>query len=107
LHYFDVCFIGRNNTPLFDYGVSSNKYFDYMLASKPILESSNEIQSPAQLANCGITVRPESPEAIVEGIKKLQLLSTAALYKFGENGYHYVVKNHNFECLSEKYSKLF
>ena len=37
LGHFDICFIGRNNSPLFDHGVSSNKYFDYMLASKPVL----------------------------------------------------------------------
>ncbi len=107
LSYVDVCFIGRNNTPLFDYGVSSNKYFDYMLASKPILESSNEIKSPAQLSNCGITVKPESAEAIVEGILALQATAAPILKKIGENGYHYVLKYHNFEYLSEKYSKLF
>jgi len=28
LRYFDVCFVGRNDSPLFKHGVSANKYFD-------------------------------------------------------------------------------
>ena len=107
LKLFDICFIGRNDTKLFDYGVASNKYFDYMLASKPILESSNRIKSPAELSECGIVVNPESSVAIIEGINKLEAMSTKELEKLGEKGYHYVKKYHNFDYLSEKYLNLF
>jgi hypothetical protein len=107
LKYFDVCFIGRNNTPLFNYGVSSNKYFDYMLASKPILESSNFIKGPTELSNCGLIVKPESGKAIVEGILEFQKMSSKKLEGIGEHGFIYVRKYHNFEYLSEKYLKLF
>jgi len=107
LQYFDVCFIGRNDTPLFDYGVSSNKYFDYMLAKKPILESSNKINSPAQLSECSITVQPENAQAIVDGILNFKAISPNSLKGIGEKGYNYVRKYHNFEYLSEKYIKLF
>lgn len=107
LTYFDVCFIGRSNTSLFDYGVASNKYFDYMLAKKPILESSNKIKSPAELSGCGITVLPENYLAIVEGIREFRKMSTSQLKSIGEAGYDYVKKYHNFEYLSDKYLKLF
>ena len=107
LSTFDVCFIGRNNTPLFDYGVSSNKYFDYMLAKKPVLVSSNLIKDPVELSGCGITVRAENSLAIAEGIEKLYNLSTEDLHKLGGLGYEYVKKYHNFEHLSTQYLKLF
>lgn len=107
LKLFSVCFIGRNDTPLFDYGVSSNKYFDYLLAGKPVLESSNFIDSPAQLSECGITVKPENAQAIVDGILKFQEMTVDELKNFGEKGCSYVKKYHNFEYLSEKYLKLF
>ncbi|MCK5815240.1 MAG: hypothetical protein KAH07_04775, partial [Flavobacteriaceae bacterium] len=106
LSTFNVCFIGRNNTPLFDYGVSSNKYFDYMLAKKPVLVSSNLIKDPVELSGCGITVKAENSLAIKEGIEKLYRLSTEDLNKMGELGYDYVKKNHNFEVLSNQYLKL-
>jgi len=107
LSFFDVCYVGRYNIKLYDYGVSYNKYFDYMLASKPILESSNQIKSPAQLANSCSTVKPESSEAIVEGIEYFKNLGVDELNKMGVNGFNYVKKNHNFEYLSDKYLKLF
>jgi len=107
LPLFDVCFIGRNDVKLFDYGVSSNKYFDYMLAGKPILESSNEIKSPAQLAGCSITVLPENASAIVDGILKFQGMGKVELEKLGKKGYEYVEKYHNFEYLSNLYLNIF
>ena len=107
LKLFNICFIGRNDTPLFDYGVSSNKYFDYMLASKPIIESSNLIKSPVELSECGVTVAPESGASIVEGILTLKNLPVKNLEIIGEKGRIYVRKYHNFDSLSTKYLKLF
>ncbi|WP_456377216.1 glycosyltransferase family 4 protein [Lutibacter sp.] len=107
LNLFNICFIGRNDTKLFDYGVASNKYFDYMLAKRPILESSNSIKSPAELSKCGLRVKPESSTAIVKGIYKLQSMNPEQLNNLGIKGYNYVKKYHNFDYLSEKYLKLF
>ncbi len=78
-----------------------------MLAKKPILESSTKINSPTELSGCGIVVKPESSTSIVKGIKKFQAMTSKELDNFGEKGYKYVLKYHNFEYLSEKYIKLF
>ncbi len=107
LKLFDVCFIGRNDTPLFDYGVSSNKYFDYMLSKKPVLVSSRKIKDPVELSGCGIIVKPESAKAIADGILKLYNLPKEELKKMGNKGYNYVKKYHNFEYLSNKYIEIF
>ena len=107
LKYFNICYVGRYNIKLYDYGVSYNKYYDYMLAEKPILESSNRINSPTELANCGLIVEPENSKAIVEGILKLKSMPTIQLNDIAKKGYEYVKKYHNFEYLSDKYLKLF
>lgn len=104
---FEVCFIGRNNSPLFDHGVSSNKYFDYMLASKPVLVSSNRIKDPVEFSGCGIIVEPDSARTIADGILKLYSLSFEERKLMGEKGRVYVLKYHNFTFLSEQYEKLF
>ena len=78
-----------------------------MLAKKPILESSNKINSPAELSGCGLHVRPEDAKAIAEGILELKKLCSKDLEKMGESGYQYVLKFHNFEYLSDHYLKLF
>ncbi len=107
LQLFSVCFVGRNNTPLFDYGVSSNKFFDYMLAKKPVISSSNEIKDPVELSDCGFVVEPESPEAIKEAIIKLKEMSSEERNEIAIKGYNYVKQYHNFDYLSNLYVKLF
>jgi len=107
LKLFSVCFVGRNNTPLFDYGVSSNKFFDYMLAKKPVISSSNKIKDPVELSGCGYVVEPESPEAIKEAILKLQEMSAKEREEMATKGYDYVKQFHNFDYLSNLYVKLF
>jgi len=107
LKHFDVCFIGRNDTPLFDHGVSSNKYFDYMLAGKPVLVSSNKIKDPVELSGCGLIVSPESAESIKEGVLSLYNMSLKERKSLGEKGKAYVKEYHNYDFLSEKYAALF
>ena len=107
IKHFDICYVGRYNSPLYKHGVSYNKYFDYMLAKKPILEASNLIKDPVELSNCGIIVKPDNSEEIKKGISAFSNLSTEEMNKFGDNGYNYVKKYHNFEYLSNKYEKLF
>ena len=107
LDKFDVCFVGRNNSPLFKHGVSANKYFDYMLAGKPILDSNNLIKDPVELSGCGIIVEPDSSEAIVTGIVELFEMSDGQRLDMGQLGHEYVKKHHSIEHLSNEYMKLF
>lgn len=107
LTHFDTCFVGRNDTPLFQHGVSANKYFDYMLAEKPILDSNNLIKDPVELSGCGIIVRPDSAEAIVEGILKMASLSEEERNEMGRKGKEYVTTEHPIKTLATKYTTLF
>lgn len=107
ISYFDVCYLGRYNSPLYENGVSYNKYFDYMLAKKPILESSALIKDQVELSGCGIIVKPECEVAIVEGILKLYEMTEEERKKIGIKGYEFVKKYHSFEYLSSKYLKIF
>ncbi|MET2984699.1 glycosyltransferase family 4 protein [Aureibaculum conchae] len=107
LKLFNVCYVGRFDSPLYKHGVSYNKYFDYMLAKKPILESSSFIKDPVELSGCGLIVKPESAEAIVDGINELYNMEYVGIDKLGNVGYNYVIKHHNFKFLSDKYTQLF
>ena len=107
LSYFDVCYLSRYNSKLYDYGVSYNKYFDYMLAKKIILESSNHIKDQVEESGCGVIVEPENSEAIVKGILDIHRMTKEKRSELGLKGYEYVLKHHNFEYLSNLYIKLF
>lgn len=104
---FDVAFVGRNDTPLFKHGVSANKYFDYMFAAKPILDSNNKIKDPVELSSGGIIVKPDDTNAIVEGILQLKNMSNEERKVMGEKGKQYVLAFHSIENLAKEYAKLF
>ena len=104
---FDVCFVGRNNSPLFQHGVSANKYFDYMLAGKPILDSTNLIKDPVELSGCGIIVPSDSAEHIAEGLIKLYSMSQEERNALGLKGKEYVAQYHSIKYLASLYSELF
>jgi glycosyltransferase involved in cell wall biosynthesis len=107
LQKFDLCFVGRNDTPLFKHGVSANKYFDYMLASKPILDSNNLIKDPVELSGCGLIVKPDSADTIMEGIILMHSLGSEELILMGQKGKEFVKEFHNITFLSNEYIKLF
>lgn len=107
LKHFDVCFVGRNNTPLFEHGVSANKFFDYMLAEKPILDSNNLIKDPVEMSGCGIIVTPDSAETIKDGVLQLYTMTAEQRAEMGKKGSEYVKKFHSIKNLSDLYIKLF
>ena len=107
LQHYDICFVGRNDTPLFKHGVSANKYFDYMLAGKPILDSNNMIKDPVELSGCGVIVKPDSAQSIVDGVLKLYSMSPEQLKTMGMKGREYVLQYHSIKHLAEQYAALF
>ncbi len=107
LEKFDVCFVGWHRSELYNHGVSANKYFDYMLASKPILVSGQIMGDPVEKCGCGIKVDPESSEKIVEGILKLKNMTLIERMELGKKGRTYVLNNHSIERLARLYMDLF
>lgn len=107
IELFDVCYLSRFKSELYKFGVSYNKYFDYMLAKKPILESSEFINDQVEESGCGIIVEPENIEAIKEGILKFYNMTEEDRNLLGMKGYDYVKNYHNFDFLSKNYIDVF
>jgi glycosyltransferase involved in cell wall biosynthesis len=102
----DVCYIGLRNKNLFKYGVSPNKIFDYMYAAKPIIHAINTKNDIVTMANCGLLIEAENPQAIADAILKLYRMSPEKRAKLGENGRKYVIRNHSYEVLARKFDTL-
>ena len=51
---------------LYRYGVSAQKYYDYMATGTPILSAQNGINDPVRQSGCGIIVKNE-PERNKKG----------------------------------------
>lgn len=83
--------------------IYSNKTFDYMSCKKPTLLAIDGVSRELiEIADCGIYVEPENPEAIVAGILSVKDKPNR-LIEMGENGYNYAIKNFDRTVLSKKY----
>lgn len=107
LSQMDASYIGWHNIKLYEMGISANKIFDYMYAAKPIIHSNNASNDLVKLANCGISIPAENPQAIADAILKLTAMSLEERNIMGQNGKAYVLKNHTYSELANRYIDLF
>ena len=103
----NVLFKGNPNNKLYQYGISPIKIFEYMLAGKPILHSTNVINDIVKIANCGISVEAENPQAVANGILKFYNMSESQRKILGKNGKNYVLNCFTYEKLAKKYEQVF
>ena len=102
----DACAYTLQNLPLFAYGVSSNKLFDYLAAARPILFAVNARNNVVEEANCGLSLPPADPQALAEGIIKLANMPLEEREAMGRRGREYVEQNHDFAVLAGKLEAL-
>ena len=103
LETFDVCYIGLKNDPLFKFGVSPNKLFDYLYAAKPIIYAIDSGKyTPVSDAGAGYEIKPENTSELVEVIKRLSALSGNERLAMGESGRKYVEEWHDYRSLAQK-----
>jgi glycosyltransferase involved in cell wall biosynthesis len=88
---------------VYKYGVSPNKWIDYMLSAKPILVSLNGPHCIINEAGCGRFIKSGNPEELSETILEFSLMSRKELETMGNNGKSYLYQNLTYNILSEKY----
>lgn len=105
LGHADMLLIAWNKSPLYKFGISPNKIFDYMMAMKPVVHATDAINDIVKEAGCGISVQPENPEELGQAIQAIMQLRDADRQEMGRLGNEYVLKNHTYSCLSNEFLK--
>lgn len=103
LEFFDIAFIGWHRQPLYRFGIAPNKLMDYMMAGRVVLHAVEAGNDAVGEAGCGLTVEPENPVAIVDGVRRLVLLSAGEKAQMGQRGREFVLKNHTYPILAERF----
>lgn len=98
----DVLFFPLADSPVFKYGISSNKLFDYLASQTPIIFASHAKNNVVKDANAGISIDVDNEEEIIEAIKALRNLSTSERKLLGKNGFDYVSKHFSIPVLVDK-----
>lgn len=94
-----------NDTPLYRYGISPNKLFDYMYSQRPVIQAVKAGNDILRDSGCGITCEA-SPEAIREAVLKLRALSETDREKMGRRGRQYVLEYHEYSKLAKEFIKV-
>jgi glycosyltransferase involved in cell wall biosynthesis len=99
----DIAYIGLADSPLFEFGISPNKLFDYMLAGKPVVCAIASTSNPVVESGCGRMVRSGEPEAIAEAIIGMATLTHDERVALGRRGRLYVLQHHLQDSLAEEF----
>ena len=105
LQRFDAAYIGWRRQPLYRFGIAPNKLMDYMMAAIPILHAVEAGNDPVAEAGCGLTVQPENPQAVADGICRLLALSSEERKAMGQRGQAFILENHTYPVLARRFLK--
>jgi glycosyltransferase involved in cell wall biosynthesis len=99
----DIVYIGWQRRPIYRYGIAPNKLMDYMMAGCAVLHSVEAGNDPVAEAGCGLTVAPESPAAVAEGLRTLAALPAPERAAMGARGRAFVLAHHTYPVLAARF----
>lgn len=98
----DACIISTLDSPLYRYGISPNKLFDYFASGRPVISLYSGKYDMVARYNAGIQVPAEDPVACANAIKRMRDMSSTQRAVLGENGRRAVYRELNYAKLAVK-----
>ncbi len=96
-------YISLNPQPIFRFGISPNKLWDYMMAKLPVIFACKAGNNPVEDHQCGLSADPMDPESIADAIKAMSLHSDADRQRMGEAGYEAVLRLYEYKALAARF----
>ncbi len=95
------------NKSIYRFGVSPNKWMDYMYSGRPMLVAYNGYRCILNEAGCGKFVEAGNVDALVNGILEFYSMDKKQLDEMGARGKQYLIDHHDYRILSsELYNSL-
>lgn len=94
------------DAPVFKYGISSNKLFDFMACGRPVIFSCDASNNPVATANGGLTVPAGQPERLADAMASLAAMPQAQLQAFGAANRKHVEENYEVDRLGAKFANV-
>ena len=91
---------------IYKYGISPNKWIDYMFAAKPVIVPFNGYKNIINEAKCGEFIETDNPQLFADTIIKYSKMPKNELKQIGENGKEYLEKYLTYDILSDKYLEI-
>lgn len=96
----DACLLVLRPSPVFRWGVSPTKLFDYLAAERPVVASVSAPDDIVGPARAGIWGRAGDPRALADAIETLADLPAERRAEMGRSGRRYVEGRHDFPQLA-------
>lgn len=106
LRALDATVVHTTYTPVYRYGISFNKLFEYMAAERPVVFACDSAYDPVREAGAGISLPPDDPSAMAAAFLELASLPQERRTAMGSAGRDYVLREHNFDRLGDSLATL-
>jgi glycosyltransferase involved in cell wall biosynthesis len=101
LRTLDAAVVHTTWTPVYRYGISFNKLFEYMAAARPIVFACASAYDPVAAVGAGISIPPDDPQGVASAYLQLADASPDERARMGTAGREYVAREHDLERLGE------
>lgn len=89
-------------SPLFRFGISFNKLFDYMAAGKPVLSDFPCLHNPAVEQRAGVSVDTPTPDAVAQAVMRFAAMPAEEYQAYCLNARKAAEEHYNFRVLTEQ-----
>jgi len=100
---FVIC--ARSLPGLYRFGVSMNKLFDYMAASRPVVAALEAANNPVAESGCGVTVPPEDPHALADALVRVATFPPEKRRAMGARGRRNVETHYDYRVLAGRLTR--
>lgn len=107
LRLCDALYLGSQPSPLYQYGVSANKIYDYLLAGRPIINAWDTNHSPLDQLGNTIKAKAADEASIAQAILASQKLTAQDRQKIEEDSQAFVRTHHHYDKLAMDFLHLF
>jgi glycosyltransferase involved in cell wall biosynthesis len=102
----DAAVVHATATPVYRYGMSFNKLFEYMAAGRPVIFACASAYDPVAAEGAGLTVAPDDPEALAAALLGLVDIGPVARSRMGASGRRHVEREHSIERLGRTFERI-
>ncbi len=99
----DVTLFPLRDSSVARYGLSSNKLFDYLASGRPVLACCGVRGNPVEESGGGISVPSSAPEAVANGLIRLDQMGESGQREMGERGKRWVYAHHGTSALAVRF----
>jgi glycosyltransferase involved in cell wall biosynthesis len=95
-------YISLKSEPIFRFGVSPNKLWDYMLVGLPVIFACKAGNDPVGDYACGVSADPDDPQSIAAAISQLLPMSESERQAMGRRGHDAVLQHYTYDKLAQR-----